>query len=204
MNEAPGMKGLSRILFGGGIFARSSAADLKRALMVDGIAVLLLLLALAGAALGQSPDPKQQQQEQKQTEQSSAQASADPQQADSVTEAARKAKARKSKEKKVYGEEDLAGLKGGVSVVGNGTAAASGSSRASSVQAGASSGANGKDDEEQWQQRAQQIHTQMAATDEQIKKLKEDIKKTGASGFDPQTGLKDNVIYINDKNARLQ
>jgi hypothetical protein len=40
------------MLFGGGSVAWSSAAELKRALLVDGIAVLLLLLVLAGVALG--------------------------------------------------------------------------------------------------------------------------------------------------------
>ena len=44
----------ARLLFGGESFARSSATELKRALVLDGIAVLLLLLGLAGAALGQS------------------------------------------------------------------------------------------------------------------------------------------------------
>ena len=46
MNEAQGIKALSRMLFGGGNFALSSATELRRALLIDGIAVLLLLLAL--------------------------------------------------------------------------------------------------------------------------------------------------------------
>lgn len=46
MNQTQRMNALSRMLFGGGNFALSSAAELKRALLVDGIAVLLLLLAL--------------------------------------------------------------------------------------------------------------------------------------------------------------
>ena len=47
----------ARFLFGGENFARSSATELKRALVLDGIAVLILLLGLAGATLGQSQEP---------------------------------------------------------------------------------------------------------------------------------------------------
>jgi len=52
MNRARGIEALPRLLFGGENFARSNAKELKRALVVDGIAVLLLLLGLASAALG--------------------------------------------------------------------------------------------------------------------------------------------------------
>jgi hypothetical protein len=206
MHDTHRIEALPRMLFGGENFARSSSTELKRALVVDGIAVLLLLLGLAGAALGQSANQKQdQQKDQKQTQQpaSSQAAPADAQQPDSVAEAARKAKGKKAK--KVYGEEDLAGLKGGVSVVGDGNATANSAgqdSSATSSDPGAGGGAN--DSEKQWRQRAQQIHGQMDATDEQIKNLKEDIKKNGASGFDPQKGLRENVIYVDDKNARLK
>ena len=52
MNKAQRIDALPRLLFGGQNFARSNATELKRALVVDGIAVLLLLLALVRAALG--------------------------------------------------------------------------------------------------------------------------------------------------------
>jgi hypothetical protein len=134
---------------------------------------------------------------------------------DSVAEAARKAKAKKAKPEKddaakdktkkgkVYSEEDLKGMSGGLSVVGD--ASGSGEARNSSPVGGSDEAANQKQQAEQeWRGRAKQIHDEMDATDQQIKDLKADIQKNGASGFDPQTGLKQNVIYINDKNAHLQ
>jgi hypothetical protein len=207
MKNVQRIEALPRFLCGGENFAQRNAADLKRALIVDGICLLLLLLGLAGAAIGQSQD-QQKDQKQQPSSPNSSQATPAAQQEDSVAEAARKAKAKKAKsEKKVYSEEDLAGMKGGVSVVGDAnapTATASGEQPTTpGSDAGAGSG-GGKKDEQYWRARTQQLHAQMDATDEQIKALKEDIKKNGASGFDPQKGLKDNVIYVDDKNARLQ
>jgi hypothetical protein len=206
------MDALPRFLFGGESFATQSATELKRGLIVDGIFLLLLLLGLAGAAFGQSADQqadKPKDQKQQSSSESATQATpAEPQQADSVADAARKSKAKKAKaEKKVYGEEDLAGMKGGVSVVGDGNAPArtpGSDGNATEVAGDRAGGAGDKNNEQEWRGRAQQIHAQMDATDEQIKALKEDIKKNGASGFDPQKGLKENVIYIDDKNARVQ
>jgi len=181
----------ARFLFGGENFARSSAAELKRAAVLDGIAVLVLLLGLAGAAFGRSQDP---QKDDKQAQQPAA-----GQNAASTAGAADKATAKKPK--KVYGEDDLKNLSGGVSVVGD---AKAGSDRSAQDTIAATSAGSGKDAEKQWRARAQQIHTQIDATDGQIKNLKEDIKKNGASGFDAQSGMKQGVVYIDDKNARLQ
>jgi hypothetical protein len=191
----------ARLLFGGENFARSNATELKRALVLDGIAVLLLLFGLAGAALGKSQDPaKEEKQAQQQSSgQATSQAAASgAQQQDSSADAAAKAKGKKPK--KVYGEEDLKNLSGGVSVVGDGKVGSDGSSQDSQPM----TSRGGKDNEKEWRARAQQIHTQMDATDEQIKSLKEDIKKNGASGFDAQTGRNQGVVYLDDKNARLQ
>ena len=201
------MNGSAKFLFGGERFATQSATELKRGLIVDAICVLLLLLGLASAAFGQSQDPLKD--EKKPPQQSSNQGAsqpppAQPQPEDSVAEAARKTKTKKTK--KVYNEEDLANMKGGVSVVGDGNAQAQRSAgdlnSTDSANQGGSGG--GKGEEQAWRGKAQQIHAQMDATDDQIKALKEDIKKNGASGFDAQTGRKDNAVYINDKNARLQ
>jgi hypothetical protein len=211
MNNPHRMDALPRFLFGGESFAMQSAAELKRGLIVDGIFLLLLLLGLAGAAFGQSQDQqtdKQKDQKQQTSSQSATPAApAEPQKTDSVADAARKSKAKKATaEKKIYGEEDLAGMKGGISVVGDGHAPArtSGSGGDTTVVSGdAASAAGDKNNEQEWRGRAQQIHAQLDATDEQIKALKEDIKKNGAAGFDPQKGLRENVIYVDDKNARL-
>lgn len=202
MTNAQRSSALPSLLFGGQSFSRSSASDLKRAAVLDAIALLLLLLGLAGVALGQSQDPGK---DQKQTgEQASSQGTTADAQRDSTGDAASKAKAKKPK--KVYGEEDLAKLKGGVSVVGDPNAVTT-SGRDSNAVADDSDETKvdaAKENEKLWRQETQKIHAQMDAVDEQIKNLKEEIKKNGASGFDLQKGLKDNVVYIDDKNAHLQ
>jgi len=205
------MDALPKFLFGGESFATQNATELKRGLVIDAILALLLLLGLAGAAFGQSQDaPKDQKQQGQQQQPSNQSASpatqAQPQSEDSVAEAARKAKQKKAK--KVYSEEDLAGLKGGVSVVGDPNPQShvqpSGNETAA-VSAPAESGSgDGKPDEQAWRGRAGQIHADMDTIDEQIKALKEDIKKNGSSGFNAQRGLKDNVVYLDDKTARVQ
>jgi hypothetical protein len=210
MNDHRRMDALPKFLFGGESFARQNATETKRALIVDGICLLLLLLGLAGAAAGQSQDQQKDQKPQQQSSNESASPAtpAGAQQEGSVAEAARKAKAKKAKkEKKVYGDEDLAGMKGGVSVVGDAKATAAtnnGEQTEIAVSDQETVGSGGKKDEQYWRRRAQKLHAQMDATDDQIKNLKEDIKKNGAAGFDAQTGLRKSVIYVDDKNARLQ
>jgi chaperonin cofactor prefoldin len=44
----------------------------------------------------------------------------------------------------------------------------------------------------------------MAAVDREITKVKDDIKKYGNVGFDPSTGLGENVIYVEDRNSNLK
>jgi hypothetical protein len=59
-------------------------------------------------------------------------------------------------------------------------------------------------DEEYWRGKARPLLDRIAATDQQIAKLQDDIKKYGAGGFDVTTGRKDNVAYINDRNGQVQ
>src|SRR5262249_29736367 len=63
MNDERRMEALPPFLFGGENFSRTSRTELKRALLVDGIAVSLLLLGLAGAVFGQSQDPPKDQKQ---------------------------------------------------------------------------------------------------------------------------------------------
>jgi len=44
---------------------------------------------------------------------------------------------------------------------------------------------------------------QIVATEQQIAKLKDEIKKYGAGGFDVTTGMKNNVAYIEDRNGQM-
>jgi len=135
---------------------------------------------------------------------SQSQTQSQPQQKDdSAADAAKKPAKDKPKPKKVFTEDDLSGLRGnGVSVVGDANAPAR--SNAPASQSSGGDATKSLKDEEYWRGRASQIKEQMVATDEAIKNLQEEIKKNGATGFDAQSGLKQNVIYVDDRNARLK
>ena len=119
---------------------------------------------------------------------------------DSVAEAARKAKEKKAaaSKGKVFTEDDLAGLKGGVSVVGENKKQPEGNptkaSDAEDVQNG----------EAYWRGKAQPILQAMAAVDQRMAQLREDIKKYGTAGIDVATGMKDGVAYVEDRNAQIE
>ncbi|MGA8144093.1 MAG: hypothetical protein WB987_09425 [Candidatus Acidiferrales bacterium] len=129
---------------------------------------------------------------------------------DSLGEAARKARAQKSKAPaaKVYTEDKIAGLSGhGVSVVGDENQG--GGDSADAENSNGAPGANGsapggKNEEQFWRQKARAIHDQMAQIDDRISKIQEEIQKYGAVSFDPATGLQQNVIYIEDRNAQIK
>lgn len=158
----------------------------------------LALLAPAAFALAQS-----QSQPAQSSSSSQSQPQSQPQQKDdSAADAAKKPQKDKPKLKRVYTEEDLSGLRGnGVSVVGDANAPARSNAPASQPSGDATKSVR---DEEYWRGRASQIKEQMAAADEAIKNLQAEIKKNGATGFDAQSGLKQNVIYVDDRNARLK
>ncbi len=157
--------------------------------------------AIAQAQSAASPASQSSQQSSSQTQ------SQPPQKEEPAAEAAKKTEKEKAKPKKVYTEEDLAGLRGnGVSVVGNDKPAASG--------AAATSKANGKtktgvlpmsgQDEEYWRGKARGLLDRIAVTEQRIEAKKDEIKKLGNGGFDITTGMKDNIAYIQDRNAQLQ
>jgi chromosome segregation ATPase len=158
----------------------------------------LALLGPSAFALAQS-----QSQPAQSSSSSQSQPQSQPQQKDdSAADAAKKPQKDKPKLKRVYTEEDLSGLRGnGVSVVGDANAPARSNAPASQPSGDATKSVR---DEEYWRGRASQIKEQMAAADEAIKNLQAEIKKNGATGFDAQSGLKQNVIYVDDRNARLK
>ncbi|HXN72956.1 MAG TPA: hypothetical protein VN861_10440 [Candidatus Acidoferrales bacterium] len=189
-----------------------------------GLALLAMSLALvvsgqsqAGSsstppqAAGQSSAPSSSQSPAQTKGQASSQS--EPQMQDqsappeeSLAEAARKAKAQKTKSAtgKVYTEEKLAGLSGrGVSSVGPGS---NGDASSSSGDSNANSGAPaaGKSDEQYWRGRAQAIRDQMAGLDRQIAGIEEDIKAKGAVTVDPMSGVQAGVIYVEDRNAQIK
>jgi len=163
----------------------------------------LLMLAAAGAAfaaLAPMARAQSQNQDAPKTQAQTAQPAPDP-----LADAARKAKAEKSKTapKKVYTDDDLSSMHGGgVSVVGEKDSSAAEGDGAS----GKSGDASGKTahDEAWWRDRAKKLHDQMAQVDGEIAKLQDEEKKGGGSGFNVQSGLTSNTVYFEDRNAKLK
>jgi len=159
-------------------------------------AMVIALLAGAALALAQQHAPPPQTQAEP------------PPRPGSVADAARKSKAEKdkAKSKKVYTDEDMPSLSGAVSVVGDKSASTpSGDAKGPDANpAGEQSTKGGKSDEAMWRARAKKIRDQMDAVDQEIAKTEDEIKKSGGAGFDPQSGLKQNVIYFEDRNAKLK
>jgi hypothetical protein len=176
-------------------------------------------LAAAGAVCGQSQEQAQSKGDTRDQASKNAQAnpaqtgsqapgqaeSQPPAPADSLAEAARKAREKKGKQDppKVYTEEELSKLSShGVSVVGEGNAPGSGSRGDGYKQNNSEQSRNRE--ESYWRGRARSLLNQMTATDHQIEKVKEEIKKYGNGGFDPSTGLGKNVIYVDDRQSQLK
>jgi hypothetical protein len=179
---------------------RSAAKSLMMAVVVLGLATIA-----PGQAQDQSP-PAANPQTQGQTQ--------DPPQDDSVTAAAKKAKAKKDKPaaKKVYSEDDIARLPGpGVSVIGQQPAAPSEKEKAKSGGGKADADAGEKEevkDEAYWRKRARKILDQMDALDDQIQQARDDAKKTKptqASSSDGNNGDQQNAeVQVDDRKSRLQ
>jgi hypothetical protein len=171
--------------------------------------ILLIFPALmwpAAIAFGQpqSDAPPASQSSQQSPSQTQSQP---PQKEESAADATKKAEKEKAKPKKVYTEEDLAGLRGnGVSVVGEDKpagAAAPGTSKVNAKTKAAIVPMSGQD-EEYWRGKARGLLDRIAVTEQRIEAKKDEIKKLGSGGFDITTGMKDNIAYIHDRNAQLQ
>lgn len=158
----------------------------------------LAVLWPAAAAFSQSQQDSSQSSQQAQAEQKKPEPAAD---------SAKKTEKEKTKPKKVYTEEDLSGMRGnGVSVVGDEKPAGNGAAGAKKTDGKAKTGVapmSGQD-EEYWRGKAYAILDEIAATEQAIAKTKDEIKKYGGDGFDATTGMKDNIIYIDNRNAKLQ
>jgi hypothetical protein len=132
--------------------------------------------------------------------------------ADSLGEAARKARAHKTQTSgpKVYTEDAVSKLSGhGVSVVGGASAGGGDSSSAGDSSGAAEPYADpgaqpaGASQEQYWRTRARGIRDQMAQLDQQIGGIRDEIAKYGAVQIDPQSGVQAGVIYIKDRNAQI-
>jgi len=176
--------------------------------MICGLLAMAWPFAAASAQASSSP---QQSSTQAQTQSQAQPATPDqpPQKEDSLAEAARKAKAKKPApaKGKVYTEADLAAMRGnGVSVVGEDKPAGVGGTGTEKADGKTKTGVvpmSGQD-EEYCRGKPRALLDEIAATDQEIAKTKDEIKKYGTSGFDITTGMKDNIAYINDRNWQLK
>jgi hypothetical protein len=99
---------------------------------------------------------------------------------------------------------NLSGMRGnGVSVVGDEKPAGAGAKRADGKTKPGVVAMSGQD-EEYWRGKARAILDAIAATDQEIAKTKDEIKKYGTDGFDATSGLKDNIIYIDNRGSKVQ
>ena len=183
---------------------------------IASLILLILMISPRCFAAGQSqtpPPPKIQTQSASQSQPPAqpppaAQTSSDAAPAElSVAEASRKAKAKKEKlaRGKVLTDDDLSGIRGnGVSVVGDGSSGASASKSADGSPTLGEASGSGAHDEQYWRGKSRDLLDQIAATDQEIAKTQEEIKKYGNVGFDPSTGLKKNVIYVDDRQTKVK
>jgi septal ring factor EnvC (AmiA/AmiB activator) len=129
---------------------------------------------------------------------------------DPLAEAARKASAaKKSRPKHVYTDDDLSSIRGGISVVGDGSSDGDSAGTADSGEGArgnnsSSSGGGTGQDEAYWRGKAQAIKDRIASVDQQIARVKAEIAKSGPAAMDPVTGLTQNTIIIHDRNAEVQ
>lgn len=165
--------------------------------------VFLVSMGPSAIAFGQSSS----------SQQSSSQAQSQPaQKEDSAADTAKKSQKEKPKPKKVYTEDDLSGLKGnGVSVVGENNSSSANSNATNQASSKSAGGKPGDDvvpmsgqDEDYWRGKARALLDEIATLDHEIAKTKEEIKRYGTDGFDATSGLQKNIIYIDNRNAKLQ
>src|SRR5580692_11160984 len=128
--------------------------------------------------------------------------------AESLGEAARRARAQKAKTAtaKVYSDDSVSNLSGhGVSVVGDGQVggAAASYSSGGAASGGGAQGAAGSQ-ESYWRGRANAIRGQMAACDQRISEIQDEIAKHGAVSVDPMSGAQAGVIFVEDRNAQIK
>jgi hypothetical protein len=164
---------------------------------------LLAVLWAAAAAMGQP----QQEASQQSSSQTQSQTQPEQKKSEAGEDAAKKSERDKAKPKKVYTEEDLSGMRGnGISVVGDERPAGAGLAGAKKTDGKTKLQVvpMSRQDEVYWRGKAHELLDQITATEQQIAKLKGDIKKYGTGGFDVTTGMKKNVAYIEDRNGQVK
>ncbi len=210
--------------------ARSAVAIAPEICFSTHLALLLiLLLALLSAmpthgqtepatpAPSQSKTPPQSQASSQQSSQTSSQPSTQapspatlqtvpgdkPQ---SLADAARQANAQKDKPKakRVYTADDLAGIHGNISVVGDRSPRGSANDGDADDDSNERAPSQSNSNEAYWRSRARDIKDRIASTDQQIASVKAEIAKAGPASFDPSSGLSQGVIIVHDRNAEVK
>jgi hypothetical protein len=129
--------------------------------------------------------------------------------AESLGEAARRARAQKAgaAKPKVFTDDSVTTLSGrGVSVVGDGNGGGGGTSYSGNAESSGGGGAQGAagSQESYWRGRANEIRRQMAACDQHISEIQDEIAKHGAVSVDPMSGAQAGVIFVEDRNAQIK
>jgi hypothetical protein len=131
--------------------------------------------------------------------------------AESLGEAARRARAQKAgaTKPKVFTDDSVTTLSGhGVSVVGDGSGGGGGTSYSGNAESGGGSGGGAQgaagSQESYWRGRANDIRKQMAACDQRISEIQDEIAKHGAVTVDPMSGAQAGVIFVEDRNAQIK
>ena len=171
------------------------------------VCAVLLFAGSFGSSFARSQDSSSQQsqpagQTSSQSQPQSTSQTPTQEKDDSLAEAARKAKAKKTAaaKGKVFTEDDLSGMnKSGVSVVG--VESKKVTTRTPAKQGDANSAENG---EEYWRGKAQPILNEIAEIDQQVTQLREEIKKYGVGGIEVASNYKNGVAYVEDRNAQIQ
>jgi hypothetical protein len=126
---------------------------------------------------------------------------------ESLGEAARRARAQKAKTAtaKVYSDDSVSSLSGhGVSVVGDGKTGGGSSYPGNSYSGGGAQQGSAGNQESYWRGRANAIRAQMAACDQRISEIQDEIAKHGAVSVDPMSGAQAGVIFVEDRNAQIK
>jgi len=162
----------------------------------------LAVLWLTAAAFGQSQQDTSQSSQQPSSQ---TQSQTELKKSEAGGDATKKSEKEKAKPKKVYTEDDLSGMRGnGVSIVGDEKPAGGGAAGAKKATGKPGVVPMSGRDEAYWRGTARVLLDQIAATEQQIAKLKDDMKKYGTGGFDVTTGMKNNVAYIEDWNGQVK
>ena len=91
-------------------------------------------------------------------------------------------------------------------MVGDGNSGGGGTSNSGNSGSGGGGGAQDAagNQESYWRGRATEIRKQMAACDQKISEIQDEIAKHGAVSVDPMSGAQAGVIYVEDRNAQIK